>query len=56
MSQATDILFFRARLQFGKFGALGTRRGSNAPFPSALYGFGITLEGLRDLGTRVAVK
>jgi phage N-6-adenine-methyltransferase len=42
---AADVLFFRGRLKFD--GAIW-----NAPFPSALLGFNVSLEPLADLGIR----
>jgi hypothetical protein len=48
-----DALLFSKRLQFGRFGAFGGVKAANAPFPSVLFGFGIRLKAIDDLGTIV---
>jgi hypothetical protein len=48
-----DALLFSKRIQFTRFGAFGTRKACNAPFPSVLFSFGLRLRALDDLGTIV---
>lgn len=48
-----DALLFSKRIQFTRFGAFGTRKAADAPFSSVLFGFGLRLKPVDDLGTIV---
>jgi hypothetical protein len=54
--QCDDALLFSRRIKFQLNGTFGGRAVRNAPFPSVLFGFSLSLRPLADLGLLIAVS